>query len=189
MSGDELFRKYQEAGAEFLDATRARAEELFREIVRIGDATQKQAHDLTEDGLKVTDTVVAGVRRELSRQLEQLGFLTNVETERVDHLLDAIERTTRGLLGAVVPFSEDDDLAAQASKASGAKKSTTKKAGGKKAPGKKAAAKKAPAKKAAAKKSPAKKASAKKAPAKKAAPPSGPTSAPGGNAPPPAPGS
>jgi polyhydroxyalkanoate synthesis regulator phasin len=143
MARDDRFKRYQEAGAEFLEIARARAEEFLQELAKMGDSTQKQAQDTVDDfvagGRKGTDQIVTAIRREITAQLSQLGLATKED-------LADLERRLSG--GAAGP-------ATGAAPAVAPKKAAPKKA----APGKEAA-KKAPAKKA-----PRKKA----APAKKAA--------------------
>ena len=67
MARDDLFKKYQEAGAEFLEAARTRAEEFLRSLAQMGDSTQKQAQDavddLVEGGRKGTEQILTSIRR------------------------------------------------------------------------------------------------------------------------------
>jgi polyhydroxyalkanoate synthesis regulator phasin len=151
MASDERFRKYQEAGADFLEVARARAEEFLRELAKAGDTTQKQAQDaiddLMEGSRKGTEHLLASIRREVAGQLSLLGIGS----------IEDLEAVVRRVTGRAAP----------AKKAGQAKKAATKKTAAKKAPAKKAPAKKAAAKRA----TPVKKAAvAKKAtPVKKAA--------------------
>ena len=45
MAGDDPFRRYQEVDAEFVEATRARADEFLRQLAQMGGSTQRQAQD------------------------------------------------------------------------------------------------------------------------------------------------
>ncbi|MDQ6784610.1 MAG: hypothetical protein M3063_14490 [Actinomycetota bacterium] len=146
---DDRFKRYQDAGNEFLETARARAEDFLRELAKATESTQKQAQgqvdDLVAAGRRSTDQMIDVVRREVEAQLGQLGLATKSD-------LEALERR----LGGTPP-----------------KRAATTKTAAHKAPAQKArAATRAapsPAKKASATKSPAKKAPARKAPAKKAA--------------------
>lgn len=153
MARDDPFKKVQEAGADFLETARARAEEFLREMARATDSSQQRGQgaldELIEASRKGTEQLVASIRKEIANQVQLLGLATKRD-------LSTLEAKLRGT--------------------SPAKKSTAKKAPAKKAPAKKAPAKKAAsaagsakaaAKKATTKKAPAKKAPAKKAPAKK----------------------
>jgi polyhydroxyalkanoate synthesis regulator phasin len=80
MARDDRFKRYQEAGAEFLEAARTRAEEFLRELAQMGDSTQRQAQDavddLVEGGRKGTEQILTSIRREITTQLSQLGLAT-----------------------------------------------------------------------------------------------------------------
>ncbi len=132
------FQRYLDAGVNFTNLTRARAEELVHELVKNGELQRNEARakvdELIERSRKSREALVSQVRHEVNRQLDGIG-ITNIED---------LAKQVAGLL----------------QRTAGAGKAAAKKAPAKKAPAKKAAAKKAPAKKA-----PAKKAAAKKAPA------------------------
>jgi polyhydroxyalkanoate synthesis regulator phasin len=158
MPRDDRFKRYQEAGADFLETARTRAEEFLRELAKLGDSSQKQAQgtvdDLVEGGRKGTEQILATIRREITAQLSQLGLATKQDLEDLERRLTAANAPVPG--PEPTPGGMSADLAQKVT----ATKATTKKAAPAKSPAEKAAAKKAPAKKAAAKKA---------APAKKAA--------------------
>lgn len=166
MTSDDRLRKYQEAGAEFIEAARAKAEELFRELGGMGEATGRQASaaagDLRSSGRRSTDWVVEMVRREIAAQLAGLGLATRAD-------LQQLEERLRGS-GTVVPARKAPAAKVPAGKAPAKKAPVARKASGGKqqAPAAQAATAKAPAAKAA----PAK-AAARKAPAAKKAQASG----------------
>jgi polyhydroxyalkanoate synthesis regulator phasin len=145
MPRDDPFKKVQEAGVDFLETARARAEEFLRELARVTDSTQGRGQEAIEELLdasrKSTEQLVTSIRHEIARQVQMLGLATKRD-------LSNLESRLRGTAPAT-------------------KTAATKKAG---PATKKAPAKKAPAKKAAATKkagTATKKAAAKKAPAKK----------------------
>jgi polyhydroxyalkanoate synthesis regulator phasin len=151
MARDDRFKKYQEAGAEFLEAARIRAEEFLQELARMGDSTQKQAQGAMDDfvggGRKGTEQILTTIRREITAQLSQLGLATKQD-------LTDLERRLRGAAGAggagPAPVPATPPKKAAPAKAA-PKKATAAKGAADKAPAKKKAAgkKAAPAKKAA----------------------------------------
>jgi polyhydroxyalkanoate synthesis regulator phasin len=151
MEQNEVFRRYLDLGAAFTHVTRERAEELMRELVRLGELQREQAQGWVDDVLdrsrKNTEALLDLIREEVSRQLSSMSLVTKDDVSRlVTRLTPAAARK-------------------------GPTKKSTKKAPAKKAPAaraKKAPAKKAPAKKATAKKSTAKRASPAKKTTKKA---------------------
>ncbi len=158
MSENDGLKRYLEAGMALTQITRARAEELVRELIKTGEIERQRAQDWVEDLMKVSrersEALVATVRGEVRQQLKELGF-TNVEdlARRVAEILSRSSAAARKATGRTV----------KKARSAGARtaKKTTKKATGKKAD----AAKKASAAKRA---SGAKKAGAKTAGAKKA---------------------
>jgi polyhydroxyalkanoate synthesis regulator phasin len=153
MGRDDRFKSYQEAGADFLQMARARAEEFLEELARAGDTTQKQAHgaldELVEGSRKGTEQIIASIRKEVTSQLALLGIATKDD-------LAALERR---LTGRAEPATRGPERAAKKG-APAQKAGPAKQAGGKKA----AAQKAGPAKKGPAKKTPAKQAAAKTPP-------------------------
>jgi polyhydroxyalkanoate synthesis regulator phasin len=151
MGRDDRFKRYQEAGADFLEVARNRAEEFLEELAKVGDTTQKQAHgaldELVEGSRKGTEQILATIRKEVASRLALLGIATRDD-------LAALERR---LTSRVEPATREAGSAAK--KAAPAQKAAAKTA----TPAKKAAVKKAAAKKAAAKEAPAQKSPAKHA--------------------------
>jgi hypothetical protein len=148
MASDDPFRKVQEAGADFLETARAKAEEFLRELARATDTAKGPGtlEELLEASRKSTEAVVVSIRHEIADQIQLLGLATK-------HDLSNLESRLRGT---------------EPAKKAPANKTAAKKAPAEKATPKKAAAKKTPANKTAAKKTAAKKTAAKKTPAKKA---------------------
>ena len=164
MARNEGFRRYFEAAAVLGEITRARAEDLVREMKGTGDSQRAQAQqwvdELVERSRKAAEDMLDLVRTEVSNQLHALGLDPD---ELARQAADIMRRSAAAGKRAM------KDAAAGAGKGARSKGP----AGADKAPG----AKKAPApekppggtKKSAAKKSAAKKAAGtKKAAAKKA---------------------
>jgi polyhydroxyalkanoate synthesis regulator phasin len=137
MVRDDRFKKYQEAGADFLEGARSRAEEFLEELAKVGDTTQKQAHgaldELVEGSRKGTEQLLASIRKEVTSQLALLGIATKDD-------LAALERRLTGRAGPATRGA-----GSPAKKAAPAQKAAAKKAAAKKAPAQKAPAKKAAA--------------------------------------------
>src|SRR5271154_6999275 len=85
MARDDMFKKYQEAGADFLEVARAKAEEFLRELAKAGDSTQKQTQDVVDEVIegsrRGTEQIVATIRKEISSQLALLGISSREDLE------------------------------------------------------------------------------------------------------------
>lgn len=153
MEQNEVFRRYLDLGTAFTHVTRERAEELMRELVRLGDLQREQAQGWVDDVLdrsrKNTEALLDLIREEVSRQLSSMSLVTRDDVQRL------VTRLSRA------PAAVRRSPAKKA-----AKKTTKKKVTAKKAPA--GTRKKAPAKKATTKKSTAKRASTARKTTKKA---------------------
>ena len=97
MARDERFKKYQDAGADFLETARVRAEEFLRELSKAGESTQRQGRgaldDLLEGSRKGTEQMIESIRSEIRSQLSLLGLATKED-------LAALERRLSGTRAA-----------------------------------------------------------------------------------------
>jgi polyhydroxyalkanoate synthesis regulator phasin len=174
MAPNERIKKYLDAGTVLGQVTRARAEEIVRELVSAGDIQREHAQEwvdnLVERSRKTSEQILDLVRHEVATQLSKIDAPA-LET-LAGQVSDFLKRSAGAGRAATA------DMAAQASKGAKAARSAAEKVnptGGKKksapkksAPKKSApssAATKAPAKRAAAKKAAAKTVATKKAPA------------------------
>ncbi len=157
MTENDGLRRYVEAGMALTQITRARAEELVRELIKTGEVERTRAQDWVEDLVRASrdrsEALVATVRGEVRQQLKEVGF-TNMD-DLAKKVADVMARSS-----AAARHATGRDGAAR--------KATAKKSPATKAPAKKAAAKKTAAKKAGTKKAATKKATAKKTAAKRA---------------------
>jgi len=91
MARDDRFRKYQEAGADFLETARARAEDFLRELSKAGGSTQKQGKDALDDLLegsrKGTEQLIGSIRDEIRSQLSLLGLATKEDLASLERRL------------------------------------------------------------------------------------------------------
>jgi polyhydroxyalkanoate synthesis regulator phasin len=187
--GDRL-KRVQEAGADFLETARARAEEFLRELAKASDVTQDRAQgaldDLVGGSRKGTEQIISSIRKEISTQLGILGLATRYELADLEARLNRkaaapggpapakSPRAKKAPVKKAAPAQEAPAQKAPAQKAAASKKAVAAK---KTAPTNKAVASKkaapvkqpAPAKTALAKKTTARKTTAKKTPAKKVA--------------------
>jgi polyhydroxyalkanoate synthesis regulator phasin len=161
MPRNDGYRRYLEAAAVLGEITRARAEELVRELMGTGGAQRAQAQQWVDElvgrSRRAAEDILELVRAEVSSQMQALGL----DPEELARQAAEILRRSAWAGRRIV---EDASRTAGAAKREPATARTAKKA-----TAKKATAKKATAKKATAKKAPATARTAKKAPAKKPA--------------------
>ncbi len=171
MPRNDGYRKYLEAAAVLGEITRARAEELVRELMGTGGAQRAQAQQWVDElvgrSRRAAEDILELVRAEVSNQMHALGLDPEELARQAAEIL-------RRSVWAGRRTDEDASRTTGAAKKAPAKKApatarTAKNAPAKKVPAKRAPEKKAPAKKATAKKAPATARTAKKAPAKKPA--------------------
>jgi polyhydroxyalkanoate synthesis regulator phasin len=169
MPANDGLKRYMEAALALTQITRARAEEVVRDLIRTGEVESNRAQDWVEDLVRTSrqrsEAFVSTIRSEVNQQLGDLGMTSIDEiARRVAEILEHAGTAARRATGGRGPRR-----AGGAKKRAAAKKAPAKTAA-KRAPAKKATAKKSTAKKsAAAKKTAAKKTAAKRAPAKKTA--------------------
>ncbi len=124
MPENDGLRRYLQAGMALTQITRARADEVVRELVHTGEFERARAQewvdDLVSKSRERSETLVSLVRGEVSRQLGELGL------GRVDEVARRVATILERLPG---PYT-----------ATGTGRGTAKKAPAKKAPAKKAPA-------------------------------------------------
>ena len=166
MAANDGYRRYVEAAAVLGQITRARAEEIMREMMSGGDVSRAQAQEWVDDMVdrsrKATEGLVDMIRSEVANQMEALG----IDPEKLARQAADILRRSAEAGRRVMQDVSQPRAGSSGAGHAGAPATTTAGAGATRRPAKKAA----PAKEGA----PAKKgASAKKAaPAKKGATPS-----------------
>lgn len=179
MADKDGYRRYLDAAAVLGHVTRARAEEIVREMMGGAEVPRAQAQqwvdEIVERGKKATEELVEIVRSEVSNQLEALGLDPD---ELARNAADILRRSAEAGRRVVVDAQRTASRSAKSTvRRAGGVASTTaarshvRKGAGAAAAGARAAAKatsKRGAKKAAATKETATSAASKKAPAKKA---------------------
>src|SRR5688572_31332475 len=126
MAQNDVLKRYIDAGLAFTALTQARAEELVKDLVRLGEVQADQAReavaDLLERSRKNSEKLIETVRTEVRSQITGLGLVSKAD-------LDKLEARIAGLFGG----------AARPAKAAATKAKPTAKAATKQAPAKKAA--------------------------------------------------
>lgn len=132
MARDDRFKKVQEAGADFLETARARAEEFLKELSRAGGGTQGRAQgaldDLLEGSRRGTEQLVASIRKEITSQLSALGLATQADLQALERRLSG-RTTSAGRAGAAKASATRTTAAkkATATRKTAAKKTTARK--------------------------------------------------------------
>lgn len=170
MARDEGYRRYLEAAVALGEITRARAEEVVRELMSTGDAQRAKGQEFVDEVMdrsrKAAGDLLDLVRTEVANQLQALGLDPDeLGRQAADFMRRSAEAGRRVVKDAVPAGAGGAKKAASKKAAGGAKKA----AGAKKATPKKAASAKktSGAKKTTSKKETSKKAAAKKATGKK----------------------
>ncbi|MEY2460486.1 MAG: hypothetical protein QOG30_2316 [Acidimicrobiaceae bacterium] len=149
MPQNELFKRYLEAGMQFSQMTRERAEAIVRDLVKAGEVqaeqTQTMVTEVLERSRKNTEKFVDQVQAEVRKQLSVAEFVTKDVVTRLQSQIDDLRSQLpgpAGRKGRKVKKTKAAKKAAPAKKKAPAKKAVAKKtAAKKKAPAKKAAAK------------------------------------------------
>ena len=80
MAQNDVLKRYLDAGLAFTAMTQARAEELVKDLVRIGEVQADQARDAVTDLLersrKNSERLLETVRTEVRQQITTLGLAT-----------------------------------------------------------------------------------------------------------------
>ena len=96
MPQSDLWKRYLDAGMEFSQLTRARAESIVKELIRAGEVQREQRQQRIEELLdrsrKNTEELVNTVRKELRQQLGSLGVATKADLQRLEAKVDALSK-------------------------------------------------------------------------------------------------
>jgi polyhydroxyalkanoate synthesis regulator phasin len=172
MARNDGYRRYFEAAAVLGEITRARAEELVRELMSSGDMQRAQAQqwvdELVSRSRKAAEDLLDLVRTEVSSQMQALGLDPDELARQAAEILRRSAGAGRRIVQDVAPGGRASKKAAE--KAARGKAAAKKAAGAKKAAAKKGAPKKSAPKKAAPKKGAPKKGAPKASGSKKSAP-------------------
>ena len=122
-------RRYIEAATTLTLITRARAEELVRDLVASGELERSRAQDWIEDLVKrsreASETLVSTVTSEVDRQLRDLG-VKNLDLDDLAQRVAAIIGRA-GTVGRTVTSQRSRDRSGKAGDGSTAKKASSRK--------------------------------------------------------------
>src|SRR5438270_13877566 len=94
MAQTNSFQRYLDAGTQFTQMTRKRAERIVNEFVKAGELRRKQAQgavdDLVERSRKNTDQLMDLIRKEVTTQLSTLGLATKDDIARLESKLASV---------------------------------------------------------------------------------------------------
>jgi len=88
MPENETLKRYLDAGMAFTQLTRARAEEIVKDLVKRGEVrreqVQEQVEELLDRSRQNTEMLVGVVRKEIADQLGNLGLATKDDIKRLE---------------------------------------------------------------------------------------------------------
>ncbi len=97
MPATDALKQYLEAGLEFTELTRKRAEKIVRDLVKAGEVqrehTQQRVDELVERSRHASATFAEAVRTEVTRQLADLG-LTDAPKKAATTAKSAAKKST-----------------------------------------------------------------------------------------------
>jgi polyhydroxyalkanoate synthesis regulator phasin len=98
MAQTDQWKRYLEAGVEFSQMTRTRAENIVKELIRAGEVQREQRQERVEELLnrsrKNTEELVGAVRKELNNQLANLGLATKADLAKLEKKVDALAKAS-----------------------------------------------------------------------------------------------
>ena len=147
MAQNDVLKRYIDAGLAFTALSQARAEELVKDLVRIGEVQADQAREVVSDLLdrsrKNSERLLDTVRTEVRQQITSMGIATQADLDRIEQRIASVIGTVSpgGTAAKSAPKKKAPAKRAPAKRSATAKKASTKQASAKK----KAPAKRAPA--------------------------------------------
>jgi polyhydroxyalkanoate synthesis regulator phasin len=97
MPQSDIWKRYLDAGVEFTNMTRSRAESIVKELVKAGEVQREQRQQRIEELLarsrKNTEDLVSAVRNELSQQLSSLGVATKADLAKLEAKVDKLAKS------------------------------------------------------------------------------------------------
>jgi polyhydroxyalkanoate synthesis regulator phasin len=123
MPQTDVVRRYLEAGAEFGQMTRSRAESIIRDLVKAGEVqreqTQERIDELVDWSRRNRENVVQLIRREINNQLSAMGIATKSDLAALERKLGGSRRAPAKKAAAAkrAAPAKKAKKAAQASKA------------------------------------------------------------------------
>jgi polyhydroxyalkanoate synthesis regulator phasin len=140
MTTNPTFKKLLDAGVAFTQMTQARAEELVRDFVKLGDLradeVQANVQELVDQSRKSAEQLVTLVSAEVARQLQAMGFSADKMSSSpkaaaeaaMDFADDAVRNVSRSVRRTARTAKSTARTVAKAAKSGPAPKPTTAKA-------------------------------------------------------------
>ena len=96
MPQSDIWKRYLDAGVEFSQMTRARAESIVKELIKAGELQREQRtqriEELLDRSRKNTEELVNTVRKELAQQLSTLGVATKDDLKKLEDKVNALSK-------------------------------------------------------------------------------------------------
>jgi polyhydroxyalkanoate synthesis regulator phasin len=96
MPENDVLKRYLDAGMAFTQLTRARANEIVKDLVKQGELRREQAQervdDLVERSRQNTEMLLALVRKEIANQLSAIGVATKDDLKRLEAKLGGAKK-------------------------------------------------------------------------------------------------
>ncbi|HUQ40373.1 MAG TPA: hypothetical protein VM030_09470 [Acidimicrobiales bacterium] len=128
MADNDMLKRYLDAGVQFTQMTRTRAEAIVKELVRAGelqrDQAQGRAQELVEGSRRNTEQLLALVRKEVADQLAALGLATKADLEALESRVSGKARAAAKTAVANAPAARKPPVAKRASAGTAAKRTT-----------------------------------------------------------------
>ena len=97
MPQSDIWKRYLDAGVEFSNMTRARAESIVKELVKAGEVQREQRQQRIEELLsrsrKNTEDLMTVVRKELDQRLSALGVATKADLAKLEAKIDKLAKS------------------------------------------------------------------------------------------------
>src|SRR5690349_14200315 len=94
MAQNDVLKRYIDAGLAFTALTQARAEELVKELVKIGEVQADQAREVVSELLdrsrKNSERLLETVRTEVRQQITSLGLATQDDLDRIEDRIASV---------------------------------------------------------------------------------------------------
>ena len=94
MAQNDVLKRYIDAGLAFTALTQARAEELVKDLVRMGEVQADQARDAVADLLersrKNSEKLLETVRTEVRQQITSLGLATQDDLDKIEQRIASV---------------------------------------------------------------------------------------------------
>ena len=96
MPQSDSWKRYLDAGVEFTNMTRARAESIVKELIKAGEVQREQRQQRIEELLdrsrKNTEDLMNAVRKELDQRLSSLGVATKADLAKLEAKIDKLAK-------------------------------------------------------------------------------------------------